>query len=182
MTPASFDMTTAPNIGEGYFLGDYEGLVAPGKNFGAFFAMPSGSDMASIFYRDPLPAETGAGGEAASEPAGARANEPYVANLDNVTVLTHPEFTAPEPSVWLPVKGESATPQVVTVTPGSAGRVAELFGDVGESISLSPNTRKLSSPLAANVVGDMPFDDPSANSAIRGTSTSDDDVFGPFTT
>src|SRR5262249_11157731 len=57
LTPTSFDMQTAPNIGEGFFIGDYEGLVAEGRNFGAFFSMPNGSDLSGIFFRDPLPAD-----------------------------------------------------------------------------------------------------------------------------
>ncbi len=56
LTPASFNMENAP-APDGYFIGDYEGLVAQGRSFGAFFTMPSGSDLSSVFYRDPLPAE-----------------------------------------------------------------------------------------------------------------------------
>jgi hypothetical protein len=55
MTPASFDIETAPVREGGYFIGDYEGLVAEGKHFGAFFSMPSGTDPCGIFFRDPLP-------------------------------------------------------------------------------------------------------------------------------
>jgi hypothetical protein len=45
-----------------YFVGDYEGLVAEGKDFGAFWDMlstnPDGTtDYGSIFFRDPLPAD-----------------------------------------------------------------------------------------------------------------------------
>jgi hypothetical protein len=56
ITPGSFDMEAAPNIGTAYLVSDYQGLVAQGRHFGAFFSMPSGSDRAGIFYRDPLPA------------------------------------------------------------------------------------------------------------------------------
>src|SRR5262249_38746153 len=59
MTPASFDLEKAP-VKVGYFIGDYEGLVAQGKNFGAFFSMPTATDSSSIFYRDPAPAGSGA--------------------------------------------------------------------------------------------------------------------------
>src|SRR5206468_910789 len=54
MTPASFNIENAPVRG-GYFIGDYQGLVAQGKNFGAFFSM-AGPTEDSIFFRDPLPA------------------------------------------------------------------------------------------------------------------------------
>jgi hypothetical protein len=58
MTPASFNMENAP-LRAGYFIGDYEGLVAEGKNFGAFFSMPSATKTSGIFFRDPLPAGSG---------------------------------------------------------------------------------------------------------------------------
>jgi hypothetical protein len=61
LTTTSFeDEVPAPGP-DGYFMGDYEGLVAEGKNFGAFWAMPPVgggiNDQASIFFRDPLPAD-----------------------------------------------------------------------------------------------------------------------------
>src|SRR5262249_32284271 len=56
-----FNMENAP-LRAGYFIGDYEGLVAEGKNFGAFFSMPSATKTSGIFFRDPLPA--GSGGDA----------------------------------------------------------------------------------------------------------------------
>lgn len=57
LTPTSFDMEQAP-VKTGYFIGDYEGLIAEGKNFGAFFSMPTGTKASAIFFRDPLPAES----------------------------------------------------------------------------------------------------------------------------
>jgi hypothetical protein len=57
MTPTSFNIEDAPAPPDGYFVGDYEGLVAMGKKFGAFFSMPTTTDSGSIFFRDPLPAE-----------------------------------------------------------------------------------------------------------------------------
>src|SRR5262249_8699451 len=48
MTPASFNIEDAPAPPDGYFVGDYEGLVAMGKNFGAFFSMPTATDSGSI--------------------------------------------------------------------------------------------------------------------------------------
>lgn len=56
MTPQSFNMERAPVKEGGYFIGDYEGLVAFGKNFGALFSMPTATNASSIFFRDPLPA------------------------------------------------------------------------------------------------------------------------------
>jgi hypothetical protein len=60
LTNTSFNMENAP-VNNGYFLGDYQGLVGQGRHFGAFFSMPSGSDLSSVFYRDPLPVETPSG-------------------------------------------------------------------------------------------------------------------------
>jgi hypothetical protein len=57
ITPASFNMENAP-IRDGYFIGDYEGLVAEGKHFGAFFTMPTATDPTSVFFRDPLPPDS----------------------------------------------------------------------------------------------------------------------------
>jgi hypothetical protein len=56
MTPQSFNMESAPVKEGGYFIGDYEGLVAIGKNFGALFSMSTPANSSSIFFRDPLPA------------------------------------------------------------------------------------------------------------------------------
>jgi hypothetical protein len=63
VTPTSFNMEVPVPNPEGYFVGDYQGLVAMGKSFGAFWAMPPGgmpsiTDQSSIFFRDPLPAES----------------------------------------------------------------------------------------------------------------------------
>lgn len=55
MTPQSFNMESAPMKEGAYFIGDYEGLVAFGKNFGALFSMPTATNSSSIFFRDPLP-------------------------------------------------------------------------------------------------------------------------------
>lgn len=49
LTDASFDIKKAPNAG-GFFLGDYEGLVAAGTEFLPFFAQPHDSDPASMFF------------------------------------------------------------------------------------------------------------------------------------
>lgn len=50
VTDASFDSRKAP-VARGFFLGDYEGLGSDGSAVFPFFAMPHGSDPASIFVR-----------------------------------------------------------------------------------------------------------------------------------
>jgi hypothetical protein len=61
MTSESFNMENAPLKEGGYFIGDYEGLAAMGKNFGAFFSMPTATRSGSIFFRDPAPGATPVG-------------------------------------------------------------------------------------------------------------------------
>jgi BNR/Asp-box repeat len=61
LTPASFDLQVPAPSPDGYFVGDYQGLVAMGSRFGAFWAMvpgatPSLEDQSSIFFRGTLPA------------------------------------------------------------------------------------------------------------------------------
>jgi hypothetical protein len=57
LTNASFDLELAPKTSRGFFLGDYQGLVAAGNSFDALFSLAvSSSDPASIFFRDPPPA------------------------------------------------------------------------------------------------------------------------------
>jgi hypothetical protein len=119
MTPASFDMTTAPNIGEGYFLGDYEGLVAPGESFGAFFAMPSGSDMASIFYRDPLPAGGEEVGSAAPAPVASRARADDPPRPALITPAAERRLATENPTAAQP--GASGPVGVSLPAPGSPG-------------------------------------------------------------
>src|SRR5262249_8897389 len=77
MTPASFNIEDAPTPPDGYFVGDYEGLVAMGKNFGAFFSMPTAADSGSIFFRDPAPTDPPANVNTDTE-AGTH-NEPTIA-------------------------------------------------------------------------------------------------------
>ena len=50
VTDASFDSRKAP-VARGFFLGDYEGLGTNGTAVSPFFAMPHGTDPASIFVR-----------------------------------------------------------------------------------------------------------------------------------
>jgi len=50
VTDASFDSRKAP-VARGFFLGDYEGLGSDGSAVFPFFAMPHGSDPASVFVR-----------------------------------------------------------------------------------------------------------------------------------
>jgi BNR repeat-like domain len=45
----SFNIKRAPNA-RGYFLGDYEGLAAVGGGFRAFFAHPTSSDRANVYF------------------------------------------------------------------------------------------------------------------------------------
>jgi hypothetical protein len=58
LTNTSFDMENAPPTSRGYFLGDYQGLAAAGKNFYALFgqAGSSSADPSNIWFRDPPPA------------------------------------------------------------------------------------------------------------------------------
>jgi hypothetical protein len=51
LTNTSFDMETAPLGPHGLFVGDYEGLAAAGTEFVPTWAMPHGTDVASIFFR-----------------------------------------------------------------------------------------------------------------------------------
>ena len=67
LTNTSFDLTQAMQW-VGYFVGDYEGLVASGNSFGAFFSMPQGTDPGNIYFRDPV----AAGGNAAAATASTR--------------------------------------------------------------------------------------------------------------
>jgi hypothetical protein len=65
LSNSSFDMEQVFIIPEGWhFLGDYMGLSAAGSNFAALWAMPLNNpdgtiDPDSIFFRDPLPVESG---------------------------------------------------------------------------------------------------------------------------
>jgi hypothetical protein len=61
LTTESFNIEDATTNPGAHFIGDYQGLVARGRDFGAFFAMPHGEDLSSIFYRDTLSADSGAG-------------------------------------------------------------------------------------------------------------------------
>jgi hypothetical protein len=67
LTDSSFDMEKAGAVEDGeYFVGDYMGLSAAGNHVGALWSMthqkPDGtSDIGSIFFRDPLPAQPAGG-------------------------------------------------------------------------------------------------------------------------
>jgi hypothetical protein len=58
VTGKPFDMEQAPLTSQGYFLGDYQGLVASGSSFYALFAQAGtgSSDPSNIWFRDPPPA------------------------------------------------------------------------------------------------------------------------------
>jgi hypothetical protein len=51
LTDTSFDIETANNAGDGYFLGDYEGLVAIGSDFVVAWSQPHDTDLDSVFFR-----------------------------------------------------------------------------------------------------------------------------------
>ena len=77
ITSTSFEMTQAMQW-NGYFVGDYEGLVASGNSFGAFFSMPQGTDPGNIYFRDPVAAR----GHAAAATASTRtATIPHAASV-----------------------------------------------------------------------------------------------------
>jgi hypothetical protein len=53
LTDASFDLEKAAIwTGEGYWIGDYEGLAATGNRFNAFFSATNGNDPGDIYFRD----------------------------------------------------------------------------------------------------------------------------------
>jgi hypothetical protein len=62
LTPTSFNIELAPYAGWGYFVGDYEGLVAGGisfNTFGAFFGIAnSATDPTNIVFRGIVPPST----------------------------------------------------------------------------------------------------------------------------
>jgi hypothetical protein len=97
LTDTSFNLALAPRTSRGYFVGDYEGLVAAGNNFDALFAQAvSASDPASIFFRDPPPALEG--GASGSAPAGAAG-----------TMLPTAAAPAGDDLAWAAFIGEPAT-------------------------------------------------------------------------
>jgi hypothetical protein len=63
LTTTSFNMEDAPPTPDGYYLGFYQGMVAMGGSFGAFFSMPHGTDSASVFFRAAFTAEPRPGNE-----------------------------------------------------------------------------------------------------------------------
>jgi hypothetical protein len=77
LTNTSFDMTQAMQS-HGYFVGDYQGLVASGNSFGAFFSMPQGTDPGNIYFRDPVAVR---GHAAAATDSTRTATIPLSANL-----------------------------------------------------------------------------------------------------
>jgi len=63
LTPTtSFNMENAAPTSRGYFLGDYQGLAAAGRNFYSLFgqAGSGSSDPSNIWFRDPPPASDAA--------------------------------------------------------------------------------------------------------------------------
>src|SRR5262249_29258565 len=55
LTNASFHLEKAAiSAGQGFWLGDYQGLAAAGNSFDAFFSATNGSDPGDIYFRDPV--------------------------------------------------------------------------------------------------------------------------------
>jgi hypothetical protein len=70
-------MEQAGVFGVGYFVGDYQGLSAAGRNFAALWSMPHKNpdgtiDIGSIFFRDPPPAAASVSHNQVSQPLGAQ--------------------------------------------------------------------------------------------------------------
>jgi hypothetical protein len=77
LTNTSFNMENAAPTSRGYFLGDYEGLVAAGRNFYALFAQAgTADDPTNIFFRDPPPAPAEGAAPAAASPLAPPADLP----------------------------------------------------------------------------------------------------------
>ncbi len=56
VTDRSFDMEKALQArGDGFFVGDYQGLATQGTSFHAFFSMPHANDLDSVFHRTLTP-------------------------------------------------------------------------------------------------------------------------------
>jgi hypothetical protein len=70
LTNASFNLELTPRTSRGYFVGDYEGLVAVGNNFDALFAQAGAdaSDPSNIWFRDPPAAPAGPAARTDSQP------------------------------------------------------------------------------------------------------------------
>jgi hypothetical protein len=51
LTDSSFDLQAAPIFFKGEFVGDSDGLAAPGNDFVAVWSMPAGTDQGNIYFR-----------------------------------------------------------------------------------------------------------------------------------
>jgi hypothetical protein len=97
LTRDSFNMEVPAPSPRGYFVGDYQGLVAMGTRFGALWAMPVGTDQGSIFFRDPLPAQSIVGTE--SHALHARRRDKKVASMQIVSAVRSARVTELAPIV-----------------------------------------------------------------------------------
>jgi hypothetical protein len=72
LTDASFNLEVTPRTSRGFFLGDYEGLVAAGSSFDALFSQAGSdsSDPSNVWFRDPPPAADSPAASPASAPEG----------------------------------------------------------------------------------------------------------------
>jgi hypothetical protein len=122
LTDTSFNMEKAAPTSRGYFLGDYEGLAAAGKNFYALFAQAGAgsSDPSNIWFRDPPPAPG----------AGAALAVPAPAAVPQVTVGVVPAdaLVALGPSAPSPVVAAAGAPVSSTPAVGSGAHAGASAG------------------------------------------------------
>jgi hypothetical protein len=132
LTPTSFNMRLAPSAG-GFFVGDYQGLVAGGTDANSFSALfgqsvtpPNPLTRASnTFFRDPSPAESTA---AVAAPAGASVSDfasqrPAFAagtlfSLDEF-VTTPTYATLSKPGIDTPKQKDAPLPGLLPMAPDS---------------------------------------------------------------
>src|SRR5262249_1705949 len=131
LTTSSFDMRLAPSAG-GFFLGDYQGLVAGGNDANSFSALFGQSvtptapltRASGIFFRDPSPAESRSASESAavslSPLAGVGSTEsgglvPRAPAFDSTTGLYDAGTGALQPLGWLLSDGQPAKLDAGTV-------------------------------------------------------------------
>jgi hypothetical protein len=172
LTTSSFNMELAPSAG-GFFVGDYQGLVAGGNDansysalFGQGLAPTSPLTRASgIFFRDPSPAESGSALGSAAVPLSPSAAVgptesgglvPRTPAFDNPTGLYDLGTGALQPRGWLVTDGHPAT-----LDAGSLDRVfiSNGWDEADHGLSLTGPARKpvqlTDAWMADDVLGDM---------------------------